>query len=373
MDDRVSGIGGTLPETFQERGMSVPFTTKVLMYARLRVKPGEGLEALLPGLSGARGTYVIPWNSLHEVVSMSLHDRTLYKLVSELSYHGPDQIREAILEVQKSGYDGPDSADLAAQANQLSYETALMTNFTLVTEAVRQVGGGKEITPTDLIDEQNMRQARDDLRSYAKTLGLDVQGFMDILTEWSEIISAIGSPGGEYKGYLMSCIMGMARLSAELQDWAGEEPPENMILVQQINDASAMAGRIAFEEIQNLQKQATSMSVVLADWAKSKEVLRFSVSRIASILDGWSRIITLWDKVKDGMRYQQREMVTEVVQHLPLLPMEILNDNQKIIWQKITLQQNRLIEDTAEMTDMVGEDNDIEDAVADLEEYIVES
>ncbi|MTI10116.1 hypothetical protein [Curvivirga aplysinae] len=360
-----SGIGGSLPETFAERGYSVPFTTSVLEHLRVRVGREGGLEALLPGLSGGKGTYIIPWSDLPSVISMSLHDRSLYKKMNELSSHTPDKIRQAALEVQQDGYDGPDVAEAATNAIQKDHEISLMTNFTLVSEAVRQVGDGVEYTPMDLINEENMKKARASVKNYADKLGMSTQDMMDILTTWADTSAAVGSPGGDHPGYLMRTVSDLARMSAEMSDWAEEEMPEIVVLVQQIIDAAEMAGRLAYEEIEGMQQQASSMSTVLSSWNMNLRRLQDSVAKIASILDGWDRVTQKWDHVKEGFRHQQRDMVGEAVQHLPLLPAEVLNMNQQVIWQKITSEQNRLLTENGAV-----DFEDYDEVEGDIEEFM---
>ncbi len=347
MNNKSAGIGGTLPKTFAERGYSIPFNTNLLSFTRLRVSGENGVEALLPGLSGAKGTYIVPWNTLPELVSFSLHDRKLFKAVCELETYSPITIRAAVFLIQKDGYDGPDLAEKAKKSYEKSHEISLMTNFTLIGEAVRQVGGGEVFSPTDLIDEENMRRARNGLKSYAEKMEINAQDLLDILAGWAEIISPVGSPNGEFSGFLTETIMRMVQTSVELIDWAEDEPPEVAMLAHQISDMTAMTGRMAYEEISKLHQLAASMSIVLSQWESNRKKLIEKVSLISNILDGWEVILDKWTHIQKKQGQQRRKAIAELVQYLPTLPSEILNETQKTIWNSLSNQQKNIADDNS--------------------------
>ncbi len=66
------------PSTFEERGVVVPFTTPMLAYARARSDGKDGLEIIVPGLSGSSGVYIIGWASVRDVFRMTVHDRAFH-------------------------------------------------------------------------------------------------------------------------------------------------------------------------------------------------------------------------------------------------------------------------------------------------------
>jgi len=64
--------------TFEERGVSVPFTTPALAGARVRRDLRHGLVLLVPNPSGARGMYVAPWSGVRDMCNPTLHDGLLH-------------------------------------------------------------------------------------------------------------------------------------------------------------------------------------------------------------------------------------------------------------------------------------------------------
>ncbi|MDX1738001.1 MAG: hypothetical protein R3261_07170, partial [Alphaproteobacteria bacterium] len=203
----------------------------------------------MPGLSGGKGVYVLPWTDLDKVVSMSLHDRALFKGISQIREFRPSEIRKIALTIQADGYDGPDMAEAARDALRQTDENLLLTNLILISEALKQVGDGVTFHPDDLINEENMVQARQAFRVYSEKVGLNVQQLMSIFEEWSQLLVNVGSPDGEHVGYLMETIGGLAQLAAEISDWCEDETPENVVLAQQVIDATEMSGRLAYEYI----------------------------------------------------------------------------------------------------------------------------
>ncbi|MDX1738818.1 MAG: hypothetical protein R3261_11320, partial [Alphaproteobacteria bacterium] len=168
-------------------------------------------------------------------------------------------------------------------------------------------------------------------------------------------------------GYLMETIAGLAQLAAEMSDWCEDETPENVVLAQQVIDATEMSGRLAYEYIEKINNMAFSMSTSLANWKQTKANIAQIVMKVENILDGWSRMIEMWNSINDDFRHLQRDVVWDIVQNLPVLPAEALNKNQQAIWQGITKQQSLLEKDTGSVSD------EMEDEIeGDLSQYRVE-
>ena len=68
------------PPSFAERGASVPFTTPIIVGARVRGR-GESLELVVPNPSGAKGNYILQWKNLPDVFTLTVHDRVLHRAV----------------------------------------------------------------------------------------------------------------------------------------------------------------------------------------------------------------------------------------------------------------------------------------------------
>ncbi len=81
-----------LPSTFEERGVTVPFTTDVARNARLRGEVAEEREFLLPALSGGKGTYVVPFKALSGTIDLNLYDQALLEHLTDAQTFTPFEL-----------------------------------------------------------------------------------------------------------------------------------------------------------------------------------------------------------------------------------------------------------------------------------------
>jgi len=72
--------------------MTTSFATAA---GRIRGPEIKKAEILVPGLSGGKGTYVIPWKSVPEMFKLTVHDRALHEAIGEAPTFSPRQIRLA--------------------------------------------------------------------------------------------------------------------------------------------------------------------------------------------------------------------------------------------------------------------------------------
>src|SRR3954471_16984243 len=187
------------PNTFEERGAVVPFTTPVLAFSRLRQEEEHGLELLVPGLAGGGDTYIIPWRSLPSVFVMTVHDRMLREQIEGLPESSPGEIRRATLKVESTGLAGPANARAARKADGDDDSERLLTNFYLVSEAVRQLSGGKlQLGPADLTNEAGRAQTKLVLSRIAALFDLTADGFYARLESWATAVAPVGVPGLNY-------------------------------------------------------------------------------------------------------------------------------------------------------------------------------
>jgi hypothetical protein len=81
--------------TFLERGISLPFTTPMLVGARLRLREREAMELVIKDPSGGMGFYVLPWAALPDMCSPTSHDCRLWDLIVAEPLLSPASIRRA--------------------------------------------------------------------------------------------------------------------------------------------------------------------------------------------------------------------------------------------------------------------------------------
>ena len=138
------------PRSFRERGVAPPFTTRLLLGARLRQPPesptGAGLEVIVPNPSGGRGVYILPWDTVGVLGRPSLHDVVLGRTLTTLVAQGdgrlsPQKLARAVTDVALQGFAGPLAAQAAADTTQAARSALLATRFRLLTSVTERIEG----------------------------------------------------------------------------------------------------------------------------------------------------------------------------------------------------------------------------------------
>jgi F0F1-type ATP synthase membrane subunit c/vacuolar-type H+-ATPase subunit K len=132
------------PATFAERGVTVPFTTPVLAAAKLRTLSPEKREFLIPGLSGSKGTYVVPAKAVPEMFKLTVHDRALLEEMERTQASSPYAIRMATLKVAGTGLAGAEAMNAAKAVLAAAENQELVTRLFVVVRALEQLSAGKE-------------------------------------------------------------------------------------------------------------------------------------------------------------------------------------------------------------------------------------
>ena len=79
--------------------MAVPFTTPQLNGARARPGERNPLELVVQNPSGGRGVYILSWDHISSLYTLTLNDRRLIEAVVKLRGVTPDTIRDTAREV----------------------------------------------------------------------------------------------------------------------------------------------------------------------------------------------------------------------------------------------------------------------------------
>lgn len=333
-----------LPATFLKRGVYVPFTTPVLAYARLRRPPGSSLEILIPGLAGGAEIYIIPYKVLPEVINLLVHDRALHEELVHMRDITPMKVRQFANRVALTGLGGPALAKRAKQEKMEEAQLPTQVLFGLIRMAISQLAS----THTDAaaLDERaistpdGMRLARDALSGYGQSIGERGDKIYARLEQWAQVIAPVGSPDGRVAGYVMTLLTSLENLAGELSKWLIQEPPETAEMAQRTVTAARAAEARAREHLTELDKLAKQMAEPLRSFEDTEKKLKFHIERMTLMLDGWQRVIDLWDGARSGDRFFQRDTVEGFAQHLPILPEEAVGDNSAL-WESLRQSQTR--------------------------------
>ncbi len=319
--------------TFEERGAVVPFTTPVLAFSRLRHEEEHGLELLVPGLAGGRDTYVIPWRSLPSVFVMTVHDRALREEIEVHTAPTPAEIRDASLKIESTGLAGPASARAAKQATNDDDSDRLLTNFFLVSEAVRQLSGGKlQIGPADLTNDVGRTRTKLILSRVAAIFQLTPDDFYARLEDWASVVGPLGVPGLNYTCRLRQLIADLNAYAEDVDAWSERD-------VTEAADSARICARIAEETCgaarslaAGVDRYAANIRETLSQWAPSLGRLRALMDKLTWTLDGWSPVVTMWRHVEQGDREATQDSIAEMLRLMPVMPRREVGSRARKTW-----------------------------------------
>lgn len=336
--------GVFLPETYDQRGYAVPFTTSVLAHARLRPSVQDGQEYLVPGLAGGRETYVIPKAKIADVVSMTVFDRALIEELAEEQVLSVETIRRAATSTYLTGLDGPGSKRNAEDWAKRNIDNRTLILALLISAAVDQLGTGKaHPTISELATLEGRNKAKEALQSFAEGAGVTPNRVFGMLEEWSRIITPLGSPGGEAVGPLLTVLIDMERFSSELSHWMLFEIETPALMAQRVNTAVVEVVKHARTLLNKIDLYAQKMDGSLRAWEQTTVYLAEHVTRFANVVDGWGRLIRKWDRAMALDRIDQREVVENFAYYHPMLPAEQYGGSEDI-WADLRESQLQFAE-----------------------------
>jgi len=127
------------PATFVERGVNLPFTTPILLGARARPQEdGSGLEVIIANPSGADGVYILPWASIPQICTPTLHDRRLWQLLRDQTSLTPRSVQDAAETVALEGLAGRGPADAVQEARIAREARRKRINFGLLLNLIKR-------------------------------------------------------------------------------------------------------------------------------------------------------------------------------------------------------------------------------------------
>lgn len=274
--------------TFEERGVSVPFTTPALAGARVRRDERHGLVLIVPNPAGGRGVYVLPWSGVHDMCQPTLHDTMLHGNISGRGGKpiSPGTVRAAARQVAIDGAAGRPAYSAAVKAIRADLESCQATSRFLLGALAAQTTVQADATEiaalAGMADEigvgPNAGRASVALRlAQLKTLHAE--------------LTALSQTGSDETGYVsMTC--GLA----------------------------AIAIRCTDKVLATARARVADIGSLLAGFRLRAADIASVVGRPAWVLDGWELPGLLWGAAS-GVAAQRAALV-EIGQALAMLPKE---------------------------------------------------
>ena len=341
--DGSRGGTATLPESFRQRGLAIPFTTRLVSFARYRRGAGGSADALVPGLGGGTDVYIIPFKQLPGLFPLSVYDRALHEQIALLTDPGPLDIRQTALDVAETGLAGPGPMRRAREWAEERRTLRERILFGLIRQAVAQLGDAgaqaKSMDAKTLASPEGIVAARDALKGFAADTGIDAGEIITRLETWADTVLPAGAPDGLGDGPLVRRIDEIEAMANALTQWLVNEPTDLAEMAQR----TAMAGRRTAEMarvlVERLHAPAGAMAKPLAAWEDTQARMRTRIDRLAHLVDGWQRILDMWAMATRGDRIHQRDVLEILAPHVPVLPGDLAGGDE--FWRVLRESQLR--------------------------------
>lgn len=311
------------PATFEDRGVTVPFTTPLLSQARLRRDDMDRFEFLLPNFTAGKGTYVLPWKGLPNVMTLTLHDRLLFEEIEKIERHSPEQIRACALSVQASGICGPEAATRAARLRDQDAQYLVLTQFILVTELLKLVGiSAADLLRPGMTTEDSKRVARQALARVAAMVDIPPDDMTTRVDQLGEAVAPVGLPQAPKAGHLRSLAERLGGFAQSTQHFADTDPSDVAMLGAYVGTVANHTLTLARQRIAKLDNACRDARQIVNDVPRLLTAINEYVGRISWLLDGWDFLIAMWEAVKDEPPAARQTAISDISRLLPLIPKE---------------------------------------------------
>ncbi len=326
-------MAGLVANTWAERGIAVFFTTPALSQARMRRDDGsQRYEFVLPSLSGGKGYYIMPWKSILETITTTLHDRVLFDRIQKHNVDDPIKMRYVTLDVAAQGLAGPRAAHKAKEILDGEKQYQIMTTFLLILQLLKLIN----VSPSNLIAHgldsiAAQKELKATLRQVAKRFNVPQDELYVRIEALSTLIAPIGLPQATEPGRLRALSDELLQFSQNLRKWSSELPDEIAYLGEFEANIADLTNQMTVKVVANVFSETESLTELLNTWEKHFSAIREQVKQLAWLLDGWDYLI---GEFRDAATKGGREREAMIANSFPLLPilpksqLETINESQ---------------------------------------------
>jgi hypothetical protein len=312
------------PLSFRERGATVPFTTPILLNARIRsAEVGVAREMVMVNPSGGRGALVLPWSAMPEICAPTLYDRHLWESLNEAEDISPIGIRQQAQRLAAQGLAGRHAATAAREAQsrdqsvQQLMRSILLEGLIASTETVEEKAlaakSGGDVPPADR-SERAMRRA-------SAIADMSLVEFASDLQALAAALSGAASevPGEESRWQQM--LGGLGRLAAGVASWVQEENDlgQHKMAAQFVYQSARQTMECAEKTLTATHKLIVDFGRLVPHWKTEKEKVLEHARTPDWVMDGWRTPLALWETTGPEER---RAAILELALIAPVLPRE---------------------------------------------------
>lgn len=307
-----------------ERGVSIPFTTPMLLGARARPDDARGsLELIITNPSGGEGVYILPWNAIPQICAPTLHDRRLWHLLRNEYNLTPRTLRHAAESVALEGLAGRRAAMAVPEARRAAESRETRINFALLLDLIKQAEGANPAGPPPELDDPARVKIRGQraVAHMAKRLGMTTEAIANGLEKMAKAFDGLGLPHDQDPAPSRRLVRDLTALVAEIDAWrqaipAGQDA-QAAGLVQRSMEITLKCADHALAEFDALIGDTIAS---LRAWHENPAQFAARTSRLDWLLDGWDMILGIWNAASSQER---PAAIMEMALLAPILPLEV--------------------------------------------------
>ncbi|MCA3340579.1 MAG: hypothetical protein INF90_18850 [Roseomonas sp.] len=316
------------PATFVERGVNLPFTTPILLGARARPQEdGSGLEVIIANPSGADGVYILPWASIPQICTPTLHDRRLWQLLRDQTSLTPRSVQDAAETVALEGLAGRGPADAVQEARIAREARRKRINFGLLLNLIKRTEAPSASAPPPELDEPRklMMRSQQAVARCAAQLRTTTETVAAALEELSHAFNGFGLPQDNQPAPARHLLAELSRTMQSVVGWREEfsdstTSPVTTLILQSLE----LTLNCAVPAVEEFDILISDTMAALEAWQRDDEDVSQRLTRIDWLLDGWDTIIGIWDT---SPIQEKANAIMEMAMLAPILPKEVSDWN----------------------------------------------
>ena len=312
------------PMSFREKGATVPFTTPLLLNARIRgANAGRGFEMVVANPSGGRGALILPWSSMPDICSPTLFDRHLWEGLTNAEDISPIGIRHEAQRLAAQGLAGRSAAVAAKdaqrrdQTGQRLMRSMLLESLITALEAPIEAAGRSSVSEGDYF----IKRAERAVARSAAIARIPVAAFAADLEALAIALSGAAPKIAGEDARLREMLSNLDDLANEITDWIGDQQQEatHVMAANFIVETASQTLECAEIALANTDTLIADLGLMAPRWRAEKDNILERARAPEWVLDGWKTPIALW-KAADAN--QRRAAIWEIALIAPILPRE---------------------------------------------------
>ena len=312
------------PLSFRERGATVPFTTPLLLNARIRHSTSNrGREMVVTNPSGGRGALILPWGAMPDICTPTLFDRHLWETLEEAEDISPIGIRQDAQRLAAQGLAGRHAALAAKDAQRRDQISQRLMRSLLLESLVMGLMPGSVAREglASMPAEIFLQHAQNATAQAATRLKMPLAEFVADIEALAIALSGASPLMEGEDARLRDMLEELRRIMDEIADWiAGEDKDSGHVIAAQfIHETGRVTIECAETALVNTETLLTEFGFLILDWKREKENFLHRARGPEWVLDGWKTPMALWRAARPADR---RSAIWEMALIAPILPRE---------------------------------------------------